>query len=105
MKEDLEMAAAEQLEAVVERSTVIPQTADSGSAPTQQLRFFIATITDRKPEVKTSNVRFCSAQYGKTSVSIVVFSIRNIERYRNIQATHFLSAATDVVFGFNVGSN
>lgn len=40
MKEDLEMAAAEQLEAVVERSTVIPQTADSGSAPTQQLRFF-----------------------------------------------------------------
>lgn len=55
------MAAADQLEAVDERATVIPQTADSGSAPTQQLSFFIATITDRKPEKHVSNVRFCSA--------------------------------------------
>lgn len=89
MKEDLEMAAAEQLEAVVERSTVIPQTADSGSAPTQQLGFFIATITDRKPDVNTSNVRFCSAQYGKTSVSIVVFSIRNIELIQKYSGNTF----------------
>lgn len=54
--EDLETAAAEQLEALDERATVIPQTADSGSAPTQQLHFFIATITDRKPEINTGQM-------------------------------------------------
>lgn len=52
-EENMETAAAEQLEAADERATVNPQTADSGSAPTQQLRFFIATITGRKPQTST----------------------------------------------------
>lgn len=52
-EENLETAAEEQLEAADERATVNPQTADSGSVPTQQLHFFIATITGRKPQTNT----------------------------------------------------
>lgn len=39
-EENMETAAAEQLEAADERATENPQTADSGSVPTQQLHLF-----------------------------------------------------------------